>query len=280
MTSPEALTWLITGANSGLGLQLCLLASRHKHTVIGTVRPSAKVPKELEDAGVHLVKTEINAPATEISTTIENLLHDFGHIDVLVNNAGFAQLGHLEEVTDEQARYQFDVNFFGLLNFTRAILPHMRERQRGTVVNLSSIAGLIGGPGSSLYSASKFAVEAISEGLLKELEPFNVRVHVVEPGYFRTAFLERQSQGGFVANQVDGYEKKEIEKMHGRQYGDPIKGVERIFEVVTGTGMGVGLESELRILLGHDAIPVIENKINSLKQTLEKTRQIALSTDL
>jgi NAD(P)-dependent dehydrogenase (short-subunit alcohol dehydrogenase family) len=279
-SSAQKLNWLVTGANSGFGLQLCLLAARHGDMVIGTVRPSAKIPRELEEAGVHLVKTEMTAPATEIRNKVDQLVHDFGHIDVLVNNAAFAQLGHFEEVTNEQARYQFDVNLFGPLNLMRAVLPHMRQRRSGTIVNLSSIAGIRGNPSSSLYSATKFALEGISEALLQEMKPFNVRVHVVEPGYFRTAFLERQSQGTFIAEHVDAYEKTEVAMMHGRQYGDPVKGAERIFEVVTETGLGVGLASELRILLGHDAIPAMENKIKSLQQSLEKTSHIALSTDL
>jgi NAD(P)-dependent dehydrogenase (short-subunit alcohol dehydrogenase family) len=279
--SQKPLTWLITGVNSGFGLQLSLLARKQGHTVIGTARPSAKVPKELEEEGVHLVRIEITAPATEIAAKVNELIAQFGHIDVLVNNAGFAQLGAVEEVSDEQARYQFDVNFFGLLNFTRIILPHMRERKSGVIVQMSSLAGLSGGPGSGLYCATKSAVESISETLVEELKPFNIRVHVIEPGFFRTAFLERQSQGNYLSKEINGYiAGKEIAKMNGAQYGDPIKGSQRIIEVVTGTGMGLGLEWEMRVLLGQDAIQVAESKIRSLQQTVGMTRHIAASTDL
>ena len=208
-------------------------------------------------------------------------MQKFGHIDVLVNNAAFAQFGRLEETTDQETRYQFEVNFFGLLNITLAVLPHPRQRQSGTIVNISSVSGLSGSVGVGLYNGSKFAVEGVSEALLQEMKPFHVRVHIVEPEYFRTKFLERQKEQGIhLSKHVDGYEKYTGQDMHKKQYGGPVKGVQRIYEVVTGTGMGVGLEGELRILLGHDAVPVVEPKIHMLQGTRDQTRAIALSTDL
>lgn len=279
-TSDASLTWLITGANSGFGLQLAILAARAGHKIIATTRPSAKVPKELNEAGVYVIKTEITAPATEIAQLVNSLIQRFGHIDVLVNNAGFAQLGSIEEVSDLEARYQFDVNVFGLLNFTRAILPHMRERRSGTIVQFSSIAGLEGGIGYGIYSAAKFAVEGICETLALELKPFNIRVHAIEPGFFRTNFLKSQSGGQYVSRAINGYTSyKEITKANGAQPGDPVKAARRIFEVVNGTGMGQGLEWELRIPLGPDALQIAQSKMSSLQKTVERTNLVAGSTD-
>lgn len=279
MSSTKPLTWLVTGANAGFGLELCLIALQAGHTVIGTVRPSSKVPQSLEDAGIHIVRTEIAAPAKDIVTLVDGLVTKFGQVDVLVNNAGFAQLGHVEEVTDEQARYQMDINFFGALNFTRAVLPHMRQRQSGIIVQLSSTAGIVGMATCGLYCASKFALEGMSETLYDEVKPFNIRVHIVEPGPFRTDFLGRQSRGGFVSQGNEAYEKTDT-GLHGTQSGDPVKGCQRMFEVVTGTGMGKGLEWELKIPLGPDAPGVVETRAGQLRHTLEVTRDLAMSAGL
>lgn len=147
--------WLITGANSGFGLQLSLLAAAKGHTVVATARSLSKFPSSLKESGADLVEIEVTAPVADVTKVVDNVVKKYGRLDVLVNNAGFAQLGAVEEVSDKDARYQFDVNFFGLLNFTRAALPHMRKRKAGTIVMISSVAGLIGGVGAPLYGASK-----------------------------------------------------------------------------------------------------------------------------
>lgn len=140
----------------------------------------------MENPKAHLVETEITASAASISELVDAAAAKYGRIDVLVNNAGYGHIGAVEEVSDEQARYQFDVNFFGLLNFTRAVIPHMRKQASGVIVQLSSGAGILGAHGGPIYSASKFAVEGLSEAMANELKPFGIRVHIIEPGIFRT----------------------------------------------------------------------------------------------
>lgn len=201
-----------------------------------------------------------------------------GRIDVLVNNAGFGLMGALEEVTEADARYHFDVNFFGLLDFTKAVLPHMRAQNSGVIVHMSSGAAILAGP---VYAASKFAVEGLAEGLANEVKPFSIRVHLIELGISRTNFLGQVAQGKQVRQKIEGYLNMGgiLGSMHGMQSGTREKGVQRIFEVVMGTDMGEGMEWDLRVPLGLDCFGMFEAKAKSLRATLEKMKNIALSTD-
>jgi NAD(P)-dependent dehydrogenase (short-subunit alcohol dehydrogenase family) len=274
--------WLITGANSGFGLLLSLLVLSHGHTVIATARDASKFPQSLRDSpNAELIEIEIAAPASTISSTINAAVAKHGRIDVLVNNAGFGHMGALEEVAEKDARYQFDVNFFGLFNFTKAVLPHMRTQKSGVIVQISSGAGILAGQGGPIYAASKFAVEGLSEGLANEVKAFGIRVHLIEPGIFRTEFLGQVAKGAQVGQKKEGYLDigSILGNMHGKQPGDPEKGVQRIFEVVTGTGMGAGREWDLRVPLGTDSFGMCETKLKSLSDTLDKMKKIAQSTD-
>ncbi len=278
----QKLIWLITGVNSGFGLLLAELALAQGHTVIGTARASSKFPQSLKSSpNAELVEVEIAGPGSKITTVVDEAVARYGRLDVLVNNAGFALLGAVEEISEADARYQFDVNFFGLLNFTKAVLPHMRARKAGTIIQVSSGAGLWAGQGGPLYAASKFAVEGLSESLAAEVKPFGIRVHLVEPGIFRTNFLAQVAEGKQTTEKKEGYlDIAGIMKgMHGNQPGDPTKGVQRLFELVTGTGLCAGLQNDLRVPLGSDAHGMLEMKIESFKTTAEKMKSIAQSTD-
>ncbi|KAK7393864.1 hypothetical protein QQX98_013354, partial [Neonectria punicea] len=222
-----------------------------------------------------------DTPASEITAAIDTAVSRHGRIDVLVNNAGFGHMGAVEEVSDKEARYQFDVNFFGLLNTTRAVIPHLRKQGSGVIVQISSAAGLWAGQGGPIYAASKFAVEGVTEGLSAEVKPFGIRVHIIEPGIFKTEFLKPCAEGKNVATSKEGYLDIGgiLEGMHGKQPGNPEKGVQCIFEVVTGTGMGAGLKDQLRIPLGSDCFSMLQAKIQALTETMEKSRDIAVSTD-
>jgi NAD(P)-dependent dehydrogenase (short-subunit alcohol dehydrogenase family) len=274
--------WFITGANSGFGLLLSLLALSHGHTVIATARNASKFPQSLKDApNAHLLEIEVTAPAAVITSAVDAVVAKHGRIDVLVNNAGFGHMGAVEEVTEQDARYQFDVNFFGLFNFTKAVLPYMRKQNSGVIVQVSSAIGVLAGQGAPIYAASKFAVEGLSEGLANEVKPFGIRVHIVEPGIFRTEFLGQAASGKQVGEKKDGYLDigSILGGMHGKQPGDPDKGVQRIFEIVTGTGLGAGKEWELRVPLGTDSLAMCQAKVDSLNKSLEKMEEIARSTD-
>ncbi|RYP07682.1 hypothetical protein DL765_009047 [Monosporascus sp. GIB2] len=279
---PAQPVWLITGANSGFGLLLTELALSQGHIVVATARSLSKFPQSLRDnPKADLLEVDITGPADSIAAAVDAAVSRHGRIDVLVNNAGFGHIGALEEVTEAEARYQFDVNFFGLLNFTKSALPHMRAQKSGVIVQLSSGVGIWAGTGAPVYAAAKHAVEGLSEGLANEVRQFGIRVHLVEPGIFRTNFLGQVAQGNQIGKKKEGYIDMQaiLKGMHGSQPGDPEKGVQRIFEVVTGTGMGAGLEEELRVPLGSDCFRMLGSKIQSLSTTAEKMKSIALSTD-
>ncbi|KAK7427733.1 hypothetical protein QQZ08_005671 [Neonectria magnoliae] len=278
----QNLVWFITGANSGFGLLLAQLALCNGNTVVATARSLSKFPQSLRDnPSADLVELQITAPASEITAAIDSAVSKHGRIDVLVNNAGFGHMGAVEEVSDKEARYQFDVNFFGLLNTTRAVIPHLRTQGSGVIVQISSAAGLWAGQGAPIYAASKFAVEGATEGLSAEVKPFGIRVHIVEPGIFRTEFLKPCAEGKNVATNKQGYLDIGgiLGGMHGKQPGNPEKGVQRIFEVVMGTGIGANLKDQLRIPLGSDCFGMLQAKIQALTETMEKSRDIAVSTD-
>ncbi|KAF2084913.1 NAD(P)-binding protein [Saccharata proteae CBS 121410] len=279
------LVWFITGASSGFGLLLSLHALRSGHQVIGTVRDrqrSADAVSQIESAGGKCVVLDLAKPRS-ISETVANVLSDGGKVDVLVNNAGYSLLGAVEDMSEEETRAQMETNFFGPLFLMQALIPSMRERRSGTIVNISSTAAVSALPCCGLYSASKFALEGISESLSHELEPFNVRVLIVEPGAFRTNFLHafvRTAKpltpayvGGPVADMLDKFDQ-----YRGKQPGDPEKGVRGIFEAVIGGGGGDG--GGLRLLLGRDAVGRMEGKIRSLQGDLERTRGRAEEMDV
>lgn len=278
----KSLVWFITGGNSGFGLLLAQLALSNGHTVVATARSLSKFPQSLQDnPKVDLIELQVTAPASEIAAAIDSAITKHGGIDVLVNNAGFGHIGAVEEVSDAEARYQFDVNFFGLLNTTRAVIPHMRKQGSGVIVQVSSGAGILGGHGGPIYSASKFAVEGLSESMAEELKVFGIRVLIVEPGIFRTEFLKGNSEGKNLSAKKDGYLDVGgmLGGLHGKQPGDPDKGVQRIYDVVTGTGLGVGMEAELRLPLGSDCYGMMQTKVQRLTETMERLKEITTGAD-
>uniref|UniRef100_A0A8H7TT05 Uncharacterized protein n=1 Tax=Bionectria ochroleuca TaxID=29856 RepID=A0A8H7TT05_BIOOC len=256
------LVWFITGGNSGFGLLLAQHALAKGDTVIATARSVAKFPKALQTSSAVLKQIEMTASEAEISGIIDDIVEKHGRIDVLVNNAGFGHVGAVEEISSQEARYQFDVNFFGLYNFTRAAIPHMRKQGSGVIVQLSSGAGLLGGPGGAVYCASKFAVEGLTESMASELQPFGIRVHLVEPGIFRTNFLKPAAEGRNMGQKKEGYVDigSAMGAIHGSQPGNPQLGVERIYELVTGTGMAAGLQDQLRMPMGSDCYGMLKKR--------------------
>lgn len=282
MASSFPLVWFITGGNSGFGLSLTRLALSKGHKVIATARSLSKFPADLKDnANADLLELQVTAPGAEISKVIDEAAAKHGRIDVLVNNAGYGHMGAVEETSEAEARYQLDVNFFGVFNLTRAVIPHMRKQSSGVIVQISSGVGILGGHGGPVYSASKQAVEGLSESMASELKPFGIRVHIVEPGIFRTDFLAPIAKGDNVSQGKDGYLDigSILSGLNGVQPGDPELGVQRIFEVVTGTGLGAGLESQLRVPLGSDVYGMLETKIAMLNETAKKFKEVAYSTD-
>jgi NAD(P)-dependent dehydrogenase (short-subunit alcohol dehydrogenase family) len=183
---------LITGASSGIGYACAHYLSRRGCKVYGTSR-QAPAPFQAPTADQPFTRLPMDVTRDDsVAQGVQTILDREGRIDAVVNNAGFGIAGAIEDTTAEEAKTQFETNFFGILRVCRAVLPHMRRQGGGTIVNISSIGGLIGLPFQGLYSASKFAVEGLSEALYKEVRPFGIRVVLVEPGDFRTAFTARR----------------------------------------------------------------------------------------
>ena len=224
-------TVMITGASSGIGLATARLLAGDGYSVIATSRSIDRLEglrQEAEEQGlpIRTVELDINSDAS-VEEVMPGLVRDAGGIDALVNNAGYGLRGPLHSVSTEEIRAQFETNVFAALRLTRAVLPGMVEKGKGTVVNVGSVVGRIGMPLSGAYSASKFALEGMSESMRMELWPLGVRVAIVEPGLFKTSFLENQvssEQAGSDALPHGGKEARGGErKEYGRLGGDPVK---------------------------------------------------------
>jgi NAD(P)-dependent dehydrogenase (short-subunit alcohol dehydrogenase family) len=269
-------TWFITGATRGLGRAFVEAALGAGDAVVATGRD----PSSLADlAGDRLLalKLDVTKPA-EIEVAVAAALERFGAIDILVNNAGYGQLGFFEEVAPDDIRRQFDVNVFGLMDVTRAVLPAMRAARRGHVFNITSIAGLRGGPAGGIYCASKHAIEGFSESLAQEVAPFGIKVTVIEPGFFRTDFLDASSVK--VGDRViDDYAEASArqrafyaERNHN-QTGDPVKLAAALVVLADAP------EPPLRFVAGTDALAVLDTKIETLAATARPWRDLSASTD-
>lgn len=270
--------WMITGAGRGLGLEIARAALAGGEQVALGVRRPERLP---EDVRTHPSALPVGLDVTEqaqIATAVAEVADQLGTIDVLVNNAGRGLLGALEEITDAEVRSLFEVNVFGLINTTRAVLPIMRAAGSGKLVHIGSRSGFEGEPGVSMYSASKFAVAGIGEALAAELEAFGIQSMVVEPGVFRTDFLDASSVQ-VPANRIAAYDGTPAHvtldwasEANHTQPGDPVKGAAFIYQVVSGEQL------PLRLPVGEDALDRrtvmnerIEREIAPLRETSAAT---------
>ena len=265
--------WFVTGASRGFGLEICRAALAAGYSVVATARRPDEIalPDDQRTMRVALDVTD----ADTADAAVEAAQERFGRVDVCVNNAGYGLVGAVEEVDDDEARALFDVNVFGLLNVTRAVLPGMREAGSGRIINLSSVAGIASGPGSGIYSASKYAVEGISEAQRQELEPLGIFVTVVEPGVFRTDFLDPSSLRTAAAT-IDDYAATDrrgwAESENHRQTGDPAKAAAAILELARSP------EPPLRLPLGADCVERIEAKLARFRSELDTWWSVSTST--
>ncbi|KAK9764045.1 hypothetical protein K7432_008806 [Basidiobolus ranarum] len=281
MTTPRV--WLITGCSSGFGRELVQAALNHGDKVIATARNPAKI-EDLVQLGAHTLELDVTSSPSELRQRIEEAIKVYGKIDVLVNNAAYVLQGGIEEASSEETFDQFNTNVFGLLNVTRAVLPEMRSRKSGTIVNIGSIGGWRGTPGVGLYCATKFALAGISEALQAETKHLGIDVMLVEPGYFRTSLLRGGNSTSASAHITDydesiGPIRKALSDINNKQPGDPKKGAQVIIDVVTQSGAAKGRGIPVRLALGSDAPVEIENKCNSTLEQLELWREISSSTD-
>ncbi|WP_088343269.1 MULTISPECIES: oxidoreductase [Rhodomicrobium] len=271
-------TWFITGASRGIGALVTEKALAKGHAVAATARN----PKAIRDRfGDHpnLLPVALDVTDEEQAAAAAKAAIDrFGRIDVLLNNAGFGLLGAVEEASAAEVEAIFRTNVFGLLTVTRALLPHMRKARSGRVLNLSSIGGYRAAAGFGVYSSAKFAVEGLSEALHDELAPLGIHVTVVEPGYFRTDFLEASSLSVSPARIADydataGKVRAIAAGLSRNQPGDPIKLAEVLVAFVDAP------IPPMRLPLGSDTVAKIEAKLETDRAILAEWRSVALSTD-
>ncbi len=271
--------WFVTGASKGLGLFLVkeLLAQGYK--VAATSRNLEELKSAVGVASDDFLPLSVQLTEEEsVASAIQATVNHFGKIEVIVNNAGYGLIGALEELSDAEARQNFDVNVFGSLNVIRAALPFLRQQKAGHIFNIASIGGFTGAfPGFGIYCATKFAVHGFSESLATEVKSFGIKVTVVSPGYFRTNFLNDTSLS-VPKTQITAYQTvREMQNTHendynGNQNGDPVKAAKVMIEVAENP------EAPLHLFLGADAYHLAEVKIEALKQDLEAVRTLATST--
>ncbi|KAJ5157690.1 short-chain dehydrogenase/reductase SDR [Penicillium canariense] len=282
--SPQS--WLVTGASSGLGTAIAEVALRAGNRVIATARNPAKAAKEnpqIEELGGTWL--ELDVTNTETPKRVEEAIRQSGGaIDVVVNNAGYSLLGSIEDMSEAEIENQFSTNVFGPVRVLKGVLPFLRAQRSGTIVNVSSIAGVDGLPSCAMYAGSKFALEGMSESLSRELAPFGIRVIIVEPGQFRTNFLSAfvEPAAGLNPDYVGTPLEASLNlfRTHGgKQRGDPLKAAQRVLEVVTSTGLGASMENLLRLPLGPDCYQRFQAKADAVQENLAQAKEIAHSTN-
>ena len=270
--------WFITGCSTGFGRELAQILLKRGYRVVATARDRAKIADLVgaHDKNGLALKLDVDKQA-QIEAAVKAARDRFGRIDVLVNNAGYGYLAAVEEGDDADVRAMFETNFFGLAALTRAVLPIMRAQKSGAIVNISSIGGFIGFPGSAYYAATKFAVEGLSESLSKEVGPLGVKVIIVEPGPFRTDWAGRSLKTP--KKPIDAYaetaiaRRGQIQGISGSQAGDPVRASEAIIAAV---------EQErppLRLPLGAVAYEAMGAEIAALRKEHDSLERIARGAD-
>lgn len=269
--------WFVTGVNSGFGRVIAHAALAHGHVVAGTVRTAADAEtfSELVPGRSHGYVADVRRE-DQVHAAVDQAIATMGRIEVVVNNAGYGLFGAVEEFSDAEVRAQFDTNVFGAWNVLRAVLPHLRARRSGHVIQMSSIAGLAASGGAGAYSASKFALEGMSEALAFELAPLGVLVTVVEPGAFRTAFAGASAR--FAARAIDDYasgaiaQRARLATLDGNQAGDPARLGAALVALIDMK------EPPVRLVLGDDALHRARTKLSWLHHELDANEALSRAT--
>jgi NAD(P)-dependent dehydrogenase (short-subunit alcohol dehydrogenase family) len=278
MDAQQEKVWFITGCSTGFGKELATLLLARGNRVVLTARK----PEQLEEivAGYDSTALALKLDVTDkaqVEASVAAAQERFGQIDVLVNNAGYGYLAAIEEGEDEQVRAMFETNVFGLVAMTNTVLPKMRERRGGTIVNISSIGGLVSFGATGYYHATKYAVEGISESLAIETKPLGIRVLIVEPGPFRTDWLGRSlMESKTVIADYDstaGERRRQSRANSGKQKGDPVRGCEAIIKAVEAS------DPPLRLILGKIALDLAYKKLDAVRHDLDTWKETSLSAD-
>ena len=276
--SRQGKVWFVTGASRGFGTLIVRAALQRGDRVIATARNPQQVIDAFGDQPKLLaVKLDVTREEDAVEAVRQGVAR-FGRIDVLVNNAGFGVLGAVEETSVAEAKANFDTNVFGLLAVSRAVLPQMRSQRSGHVINISSLGGYSAYYGWGVYGASKFAVEGLTEAMSQELAPLGIHATVVEPGFFRTNFLNDNSlvsTDAIIADYAEtvGQMRVFAKGANHAQPGDPAKLATAMLQLVDSA------RPPLRLPLGSDAVARIEAKHQAVEAELAAWRELAMSTD-
>jgi NAD(P)-dependent dehydrogenase (short-subunit alcohol dehydrogenase family) len=272
-------TWLITGAGRGMGVDFAKAALAAGHNVVATGRNPDAVAETLGDHDdLLVVKLDVTS-GQDAEAAVKAAVDRFGGIDVLVNNAASFEAGFFEELTPEQIERQLTVSLIGPMNVTRAVLPVMRAQRSGHVVTISSLAGLAGGEYTSAYAASKFGVDGWMESLAPEVEPFGIHATVVNPGFFRTELLTKESTN-YAPVSIEDYAERNAamrelyDSMDGKQPGDPAKLAQALLTIVDQE------QPPFRFIAGADAIAQAEQKLAERQQQIDAYRDLSTSLAL
>ena len=270
--------WFITGCSTGLGRALARRALKSGYRVVLSARDPATLDDTAREFGdaAYAVELDVTKP-DQVKAALAAAEARFGSVDVLVNNAGYGYIGAIEEGEDADVRAMFETNIFGTWNMIKGALPGMRQRKHGHIVNLSSVGGLTTFAGVGFYHMSKFAVEALSETLAKEVAPFGIGVTVVEPGAFRTEFRGRAMKQSAIRlpayADTTGKVRDNLIAGHGKQQGNPELAAKAII---------TALEAEqppLHLALGGDAVDLIRQKIADLQHDFDRWEDLSRSTN-
>ncbi|KAJ4317351.1 hypothetical protein N0V84_007408 [Fusarium piperis] len=273
-------TWFITGAASGFGLELTRLALANGHNVIATSRNPAKVPNlvsEVQAKGGRWLTLDVDDP--DGGLVIEKLEKEGTGIDILVNNAGWSIHGPVESFTEDEVRRQMETVYFGPYRLIRAVLPHMRQRRQGLILNIGSGAGVGGRESMGIYAAAKAAMDGLTRILAREVAPFNIRTLTVQLGGFDTNFTNalRLSSVPFPQDYIGGKTDQVAHSLLGRSYkadGDHRKASQVIYEVAMGEGRGEEKEGERVMPLGRDMFLLMDNVFKDMHHQIETFREI------
>lgn len=280
MKAESKKVWFITGASKGFGLLFIEQLLAKGDYVAATSRSLSQLKEAAATTHENFLPLEMQlTDEQDVASAIKATVEKFGRLDVVVNNAGYGLLGGVEELTDAEARQNFDVNVFGTLNVIRQAMPQLRKQGSGHIFNISSIGGFTGAfPGFGIYCATKFAVTGMTESLAIEAKPFGVKVTQVLPGYFRTNFLASDSLA-LPKNPMDEYKEVRAtqqahqEQINGNQPGDPVKGVAAIIDATEAA------EAPLYLFLGSDAVQLAKGKLAQMQDEIEAWKTVSTGTD-
>lgn len=271
--------WFVTGASKGLGFELVKKLLSNGYKVAATSRTVTSLTDAFGEVSENFLPLSMNiTDNNDVQSVLAKTVDHFGNVDVIVNNAGYGQLGTLEELSDAEARANFDVNVFGTLNVIRNAMPYLREQKSGNIFNISSVGGYYGGfPGWGVYCSTKFAVAGFTEALAEEAKDFGIHATVVYPAYFRTDFLTKDSVKT-PENSIEAYEaarnseKSHLDEINGNQPNDPEKAADVLIQISKEENPPVHL------LLGVGAPEFLNNKIEAITKDAKDWESLTLST--